>query len=232
MKKQNLKLQTYRNRKRSGDRAFTLIEVMVSVTLFLIVMMIALGAVLAIVDGNKKTQAINSVSNNLNSAIESMVRDIKTGYAYTCANNDVPETGSDALSYSKNATTCDKTNENVTDYISFISTISGDKRWVKYYFDTTTNPGRGSIYKKFCPVSKTTCAAGDYISVAITSPDIDVQDLEFRIRRPETSTASLSPFDNGQPSVFMLVKGTAFINKTKVSDFSMQTFVSQRVLNI
>lgn len=212
---------------------FTLIEVMVSVTLFLIVMMIALGAVLAIVDGNKKTQAINSVSNNLNSAIESMVRDIKTGYAYTCADLDVPEIGADALLYSKNAGTCDKDEENVTSYISFISTISGDKRWVKYYFDNTTDPNRGVIYKKFCPASKTTCAPGDYgDAIAITSPDINVQNLEFRIRRPETATAALSPNDAGQPSVFILLKGTAFINQTKVSDFSMQTFVSQRVLNI
>jgi hypothetical protein len=36
----------------------------------------------------------------------------------------------------------------------------------------------------------------------------------------------------GQPSVFISIKGTAAVNKTTVSDFSMQTFVSQRVLNI
>ena len=66
------------------ERGFTLIEVMVSVSLFAMVMTLSLGAILSIIDGNKKAQAINAVANNLNFAVESMVRDIKTGYAYTC----------------------------------------------------------------------------------------------------------------------------------------------------
>ncbi len=211
-------------------RAFTLIEMMVSISIFLIVMVIALGAVFAIVDGNKKAQAINSVSNNLSSAVESMVRDIKTGYGYSCGNPSMPLGGGDT-SFSVGEGTCpfDSEARNMEE-IAFVSTISGDKRSVKYSLDDQN--GRAGILKTFCPAYKTLCGAGDYVSVPITSPDIDVQSLEFRVRRPVKASDTSVGNDRGQPSVFILIKGTAYVNKTKSSDFSMQTLVSQRVLNI
>ncbi len=215
----------------SGQRAFTLIEMMVSVSIFLIVMVISLGAVLSIVDGNKKVQAINSVSNNLNTAIESMVRDIKTGYAYVCGTGrTVPLSGTD---YSTGSATCAPHDENISNpgEIAFISTISGDKRSVKYQFVEDAD-GRGKIVKTFCPAAITTCNPSNFIPIDITSPDIDIESLEFRVRRPQPASLSFDSEDHGQPSVFILLKGTAYVNKTTASDFSMQTFVSQRVLNI
>lgn len=210
---------------RSGMAAFTLIEMMVSVSLFLIVMVISLGAVLAIVDGNKKAQAINSVSNNLSSAIESMVRDIKTGYAYTCGDTVVPLGDT---TFGGGAGSCDPAMEQVK--ISFISTISGDKRRVTYRFGA--EGARGYIEKTFCPAAKPTCTAADYNTLQITSPDIDIERLGFWVNRPKPSSAVAAIEDKGQPNVFVLIKGTAYVNKTSASDFSMQTLISQRVLNI
>lgn len=228
----HIRKQKHFHRSRSG--AFTLIEMMVSVSIFLIVMVISLGAVLAIVDGNKKVQAINSVSNNLNSAIESMVRDIKTGYAYSCGNNlPVPISSLENPPYSTNSTgpyACDQDAEDINDEIAFISTISGGKRSVKYGLVRDAD-GRGRIVKTFCSAAKLTCPDSEYVPIDITSPDIDIESLEFRIRRPRTASAG-DIEDRGQPSVFILLKGTAYVNKTTSSDFSMQTFVSQRVLNI
>ncbi len=214
-----------------GQRAFTLVEMMVSVSIFLIVMVISLGAVLSIVDGNKKVQAINSVSNNLNTAIESMVRDIKTGYAYVCGTGQtMPLNGTD---YRTGSGTCAPHDENISNpgEIAFISTISGDKRSVKYQFVEDAD-GHGKIVKTFCSAAKTSCSPSDFVPIDITSPDIDIESLEFRIRRPLPASLSTDPEDHGQPSVFILLKGTAYVNKTTASDFSMQTFVSQRVLNI
>jgi prepilin-type N-terminal cleavage/methylation domain-containing protein len=65
--------------KLSRTRAFTLIEIMVSVALFAIVVMISMTAILSIVDSNKKAQSMKSVMNNLNFALETMTRSIKTG---------------------------------------------------------------------------------------------------------------------------------------------------------
>jgi prepilin-type N-terminal cleavage/methylation domain-containing protein len=60
-------------------RAFTLIEMMVAVSIFAIVVMISMTAILSVVDSNKKAQSLKSVMNNLNFALETMTRSIKTG---------------------------------------------------------------------------------------------------------------------------------------------------------
>lgn len=67
--------------KKSG---FTLIEIMVAVSIFALVMVVAIGAVLSIISANKKAQALNSVITNLNFALEGMMRDLRTGYDFDC----------------------------------------------------------------------------------------------------------------------------------------------------
>lgn len=66
----------------SSSKGFTLIEVIVAVGIFVIVMVIAVGAVINAVDANRKAQSMSVVVNNLNLSIESMVRDLRTGYGY------------------------------------------------------------------------------------------------------------------------------------------------------
>ena len=61
------------------SRGFTLIEMLVAVALFSVVMVIAMGAILTVIDANRKAQTLSSVMTNLNFAVESMTRSIKTG---------------------------------------------------------------------------------------------------------------------------------------------------------
>lgn len=75
------KMKKTLNKKNKG---FTLIEIMVAVSIFSIVMMVSIGAVLAIVAANKKAESLSSVINNLNFALESMNRDLRTGFDYIC----------------------------------------------------------------------------------------------------------------------------------------------------
>jgi len=65
-------------------RGFTLIEMLVAVSLFTVVMTISVGALLSFVDANKKAQALQSVMNNLNIAIGGMVRNVRMGSNYHC----------------------------------------------------------------------------------------------------------------------------------------------------
>jgi len=64
------------------NKGFTLIEIMVAVSIFTIVMMISMGAVFSVVGANRKSQSLNVVVNNLNFAFESMIRDLRTGTGY------------------------------------------------------------------------------------------------------------------------------------------------------
>jgi len=74
----------YITRTKTKQTGFTLIEVMVSVSIFAMVMLVATGAVFSIVSANKKTHSLKSVMTNLNFALESMVRDIRVGSSYSC----------------------------------------------------------------------------------------------------------------------------------------------------
>lgn len=66
------------------QRGFTLIELMVSVTIFSIVMTIALGSLFSIAAAERKAETLKSIVNNLHFALESMSRSIRTGTDYNC----------------------------------------------------------------------------------------------------------------------------------------------------
>jgi len=68
----------------SIQKGFTLIEMLVSVAIFTFVMLIATSAIFTIVAANKKAESLRSVMDNLNFALESMTRNIRTGSAYSC----------------------------------------------------------------------------------------------------------------------------------------------------
>ncbi len=65
-------------------RGFTLLELIVSIGLFMVVVTIAMSAYLSLISLNRKAQATNDVVSNLSFVIESMSRSIRTGTAYSC----------------------------------------------------------------------------------------------------------------------------------------------------
>ncbi len=68
----------------AGRQGFTLIEMMTSLTVFMVVMMISMGALLGIFDANKKAESAKTVMDNLNFAVETMTREIRFGRNYHC----------------------------------------------------------------------------------------------------------------------------------------------------
>ena len=74
----------------SRKKGFTLVEMIVAVGLFTIVTLVVIGALLSIVDANRKAKSLQSVMNNLNFALESMVRTIRTGSDYQCLGVNYP----------------------------------------------------------------------------------------------------------------------------------------------
>lgn len=75
---------SFMNNVRISLRGFTLVEMLVSLALLSIVMMVAIGTLLTIVDANRQAQSINSVTTNISFALDSMSRTIRTGYGYNC----------------------------------------------------------------------------------------------------------------------------------------------------
>lgn len=199
-----------------NTKAFTLIEVVVAVGLFSIVMMVALAIILSVVDNNKKVHSVNVVVDNLNFAIDSMVRDIKTGKNYNCSGGALSII-TDSVPVCTGAT---------TKAITLISTLYDKEKIVQYkYVENADNTGK--IVKLSC-IAKTDGnikdCNGQYDTSDLTSPEINITGVTF-IVNPGTPSRV-------QPSVFLLIKGTSSINPTEASDFRIQTLISQRYLNI
>ncbi len=66
------------------QRGFTLIELIVSVAIFAVVMVIALGALLSMSVAERKAETIKAVMNNLNFSLDSMSRTMRVGSGWGC----------------------------------------------------------------------------------------------------------------------------------------------------
>jgi len=68
----------------SKSTGFTLIELVVSLGLFIVVMMISTGALLSLSATNEKVSSMRIGMDNLNLALESISREIRMGTVYNC----------------------------------------------------------------------------------------------------------------------------------------------------
>ncbi|HIP33445.1 MAG TPA: type II secretion system protein [Bacteroidia bacterium] len=138
-------------KKEKKNKGFTLIEMLVSMTLFSFVVTIALGALFTILKANEKTKVIKLVVNNLSIALEGMSREIRVGYDYTCNNINSDE--------------CSKFEFKTKDGCDAF-----------YEFNDSTIYKK--IEKK--PLGGGSCSEGDVVKVAIVGSDIDIDELKFR----------------------------------------------------
>lgn len=199
----NMNFNFYQNKINKKDfRGFTLVEVMVAVSIFTIVMVVALGAILAIVNANRKAQALHTVINNMNLAVETMTRDLRTGYQYKCGSTS--EECPDSDSY---------------DEISFLSLQAAEEfglEAVPVSYRRGESDGKGFLEKQV--------NGGAWVK--ITDSTVDIESLSFRV----WGVRPLSASDTTQPKIILNLKAkiTAYGNS---SEFAIQTFISQRYLD-
>ena len=65
---------------------FTLIEMLVSLALFAVVVTMSVGSLLILIDANGKAQSTQLVVTNLSFALDSMTREMRTGFNWDCHN--------------------------------------------------------------------------------------------------------------------------------------------------
>src|SRR3954471_17274640 len=66
-------------------QGFTLVEMIVSVAIFMFVMVIAIGSLVSIIGADRKAQSIQSVADNLQFALDDMSRSVRTGIGFSCS---------------------------------------------------------------------------------------------------------------------------------------------------
>ncbi len=190
--------------KKSGSEGFTLVELMVALTLFTIVVLATISSLLIVNDAAKKVQSMRAVMDNLNFAVESMTRTLRTGSDFDCGD-------------SGGGTDCSFDDGIPGEAIEITSaeSTSGSEIRVRYWLDETN--GVGAI-KKTVYVNNSVD-----IEQNVTAPEIDVETLNFYVQGTELD-------DGIQPSVTIFITGNATSKRNQVAPFSIQSYVSQRTL--
>ncbi|MDQ5912568.1 MAG: Type secretion system protein, partial [Patescibacteria group bacterium] len=104
--------------------------------------------------------------------------------------------------------------------VAFYSTLSGSDVPVEYSFvpGGTDNGIETPGY-----IAKKTTSAGTPIELTSTT-DVDIKSMKLYVNNPAPGA--------GQPSIFLIITGEAKILDNQVTQFGLQTLVSQRVLNL
>lgn len=179
-----------------------MIEVIVSVALFAVIVTVALGALLMVIDANRQAKAIKLVVNNLNLAMEGMSRELRVG-SNIC----------DTLGGSGG--TCN--NSNGSSEIYFTTDRGEDDSLFRHNQDGS-DPG--SIMRRIGP------DAPDNPLLKLTGSDVIVDNMVFYIRGSGIEGGTLQ-----QPSVVIALNGHIQQVDERV-DFNVQTTVSQRKLDL
>jgi prepilin-type N-terminal cleavage/methylation domain-containing protein len=192
--------------KKSQQQGFTLVELMVALSLFVVVVLAAVSSLYSVNASARRVEAMRTVLDNLNFSLESMSRTIRTAENIIC---DGTENGGGT----KN---CSLENGKSTERITLESTLGTEQiieyRWV---FD---DQNRGRIEKR---IQEGGVWPDEWI--AITAPEIDVQHFSFYV----DGSDDLATGDTHQPNVIIFMQGVA----TTVADsapFAVQTYISQR----
>ena len=187
-------------------RAFTLIEMMVAVTIFAIVMLIGVGALLSLTQTNARAQAIHSVMNNLNAALESMSRTIRVGTTFHC------ETSSSVPAASVLVQTQDCSNGGL---LLAFEGANGDPN----------NINDQIVYRlNGTQLERSTASGANGSFIAITAPEVTITQFNFYV-------IGSTRGDSVQPRVLMRIQGQAQV-PGGTTTFTVQASVVQRLLDI
>ena len=184
-----------------GKEGFTLIEIMVSISVFAIVLLISSGSIYTLFDTNRKSQNLRSVMDNLNYTLESMTRSIRFGSSYHC---DVTITNP-ALNF-----------PNDCGANGAPSIVFNDDLGNQIIYSTTTNS-----------VIITKTMGGNTIN--LTSSDVTITNLKFYVVGSYPHCyLGCTPTDTIQPRVVIVLSGYVGTKPTTRSSFVLETTVSQR----
>lgn len=157
----------------TGQNGFTLVELMVSLTLFTIVVLAVVSSLYTVNNASRKVQGMRIVMDNLNFAVESMSRTIRTGSQIGCG--------------SSSGVDCPFLVQGINDTLIVKSTFDGGNL-VRYRLF-------GGVIQKSV---NTSGFWGNW--VALTTPEINVQNLSFYVdgaNSADTKQTNVQIFVNG-----------------------------------
>lgn len=219
-------MKLFRNTSQSG---FTLVEMLVSISIFTIVVTMAVSTLLVLIEANGRAQSMQLIMTNLTFTLDSMTREIRTGFNWSCG--DYGGSGEPGIPLDTDEDDCSCDGDGTSCYISIIE--SGDSlteglnsERVTYWHDAST----GSIKRKLGDDTVDT----DEEWIPLTGPEIIID--EMRIFVTDTDRQQRDG-DVVQPTATIYIKGRAGVtlaetSGTQVREFDVQTTITQRLLDI
>ncbi len=203
----------------NNKKGFTIIETMISISIFIIVVMIGMGALLNANLLHNKSQNMRSIMDNLSFIMEDMGRNLRIGSNYYCIPTGVtPPVGT------PNPVTQSCT---IGGGISFQS-APPTSQWV--YFIGTYG-GKSGIFRSVDGATKFVQLTPDEVVIDTVASGFSVLGAEPPIYNADGTISRTAPSDLQQPFVTIRLVGTITYNGV-VTPFSLQTSVSQRVIDI
>lgn len=200
----------YKTNIKNKNKAFTLVEVLVATTIFIVVMLVAITALLASQRSSKQGQAIRSALDNVQFSLESITRSGRLGSLYTC----ISSTGTTTLSIV--GSDCPTGGTGFA--FGLYDPISKITDGYAFYLGTTAT-GSGAIFRCISRGNLSVTLKGTDCS-AITAPDVNITSFTTVVDGSDIA-------DGRQPSVKIIMEGVANATNQQ-TPFFIQTIVSQR----
>jgi prepilin-type N-terminal cleavage/methylation domain-containing protein len=192
---------------------FTLIEIMVAISIFSIVALISVSALIIANRVNQRAQGMKIAMDNLHFALNSMSFKLRQGGLYQCLDGAVaPSNPPDYSKYKDSGRSCGSANGASALAFTTPKSAGTEQNVVVYRLED------GAIEYWYAPIS----GGGLDNFVPITVENLDIQHLSFRVVNTQGPTFATSP------RVFISVRGVAQVGKD-VTPFSLQTVVAERI---
>lgn len=197
------------------DGGFTIIEMMVAISVFLVVVMAGMGSLLNANALHNKSQNMRSIMDNLSFIMDDMSRNLRTGYDYRCYNSDSSGVAIDSFEDPQDpvmstSRSCPNGWALIFESANGDSSTTADQ-WA-YYFNN------GKIYKSVDGIDSAVQLTPDEVSINMNASGFSVLGAEP------------PPGDTAQPFVIIRLAGTiTYQNIT--TPFSIETSVSQRLID-
>lgn len=217
----------YSNQKNSAG--FTLIEMIVSLAVFSMVVTTAVGAMLVLIATNQRLQGEQSVMTNLAFALDTMTREIRTGFNYYCEaepnysssgpNNIFNDSNNHDSIVGVNTADCaagrplNRRLQGVSFFEEGDSITGGTSNRILYFFDQDAH----TIMRR----------VGNAPAQPIVSSGLFIVNAEFFV----TGSTNLATLNLEQPTVTVYIEAQE-IDDLTAKTYYLETTVTQRTLDL
>jgi type II secretory pathway pseudopilin PulG len=201
---------------------------MVAIAIFMVVAVVAVAALLKIVDADRKSQTLQDAVNNINFAMDSITREIRVGSDYnyfygSYGGQGVTLPAATSFSYSCNATSCTSANGISIIFLSSKSDPNDSTHNLTYAYYFAPNPnvsGSWTIEKAQQTNYGDTFGGANAQYAPIIDPSIVITAYTIKVNVGNSLV---------QPSVFFYIKGYTGKDVNTQTYFDLQTTISERI---